>query len=306
MADVSPPASRPVPDFLIVGAAKAGTTALHSYLAQHPAIAVSDPKETFYFTRSEIEHCSQVGGEYALRPIPQTPADYARCFKSAEPAAIRGESCVAYLYFPEAAARIHAANSACKIVLLLRDPAERAFSNYLHHVRDGLEPAAFAVGLERWPARQRAGWWFGFDYLGGSRYGEQLARFQACFPAAQLRVLWYDDFRRAPEQACRAIFDFLGVRADVPIDTRAELNVSIVPRPGWQPLHRALRRAWPLLRRTFGRQRATSLADALRRPTSYRPVLSSEDRATVQRALRSDIERLQELTGRDLQSWLTD
>jgi Sulfotransferase domain len=237
MAVLTEASARAFPDFLIVGAAKAGTTALHSYLAQHPGIAASEPKETFYFVRPEIEQCTGVGRHYCPSPIPTTALEYARRFPNGTDGRLRGESCVAYLYFSEAAARIQAANPACKLLILLRDPAERAFSNYLHHVRDGLEREPFTRAIDLWADRAAKHWWFGFDYLGGSRYVPQIENLERHFPKQQMRVFWYDDFRRDPNATCRTIFEFLGVDPHVRIDTRAELNVSLVPRPGW---HRAL------------------------------------------------------------------
>jgi Sulfotransferase domain len=304
MAVLTEASARAFPDFLIVGAAKAGTTALHSYLAQHPGIAASEPKETFYFVRPEIEQCTGVGRHYCPSPIPTTALEYARRFPNGTDGRLRGESCVAYLYFSEAAARIQAANPACKLLILLRDPAERAFSNYLHHVRDGLEREPFTRAIDLWADRAAKHWWFGFDYLGGSRYVPQIENLERHFPKQQMRVFWYDDFRRDPNATCRTIFEFLGVDPHVRIDTRAELNVSLVPRPGWHGALRTLTGVEPLMRRLIGRRRSRALLDPIRRRGSFRPVLSAADRAGIGRALAPDVERLELMTGRDLSHWL--
>ena len=94
--------------------------------------------------------------------------------------------------------------------------------------------------MEGWPERRAQGWWFGFDYAGGGEYAAQLATFQREFRPEQIHICSYDDFRLDPAATCREIFTFLGVAPGVPMDTRAELNVSLLLRPRWRVVDRAM------------------------------------------------------------------
>lgn len=299
MADVT----RPAPDFVIVGAAKAGTTSLHSYLSQHPQISATVPKETFHFVEPEIAACVGVGAGYAPRPIPATPAEYASRFVPPIPGNVWGESCVAYLYFPAAAARIAAANPACRVVVMLRDPVERAFSNYLHHVRDGIEPLGFRAALAASATRVGQGWWFGFDYLGGSRYAGQLAAYYDRFPRDAVRVLWYDEFCARPDATCREIFDLVGVDRTVPLDVGTELNVSTIPRAPFRPVLRGLDALGDRLRTVMSRRKYKRFVATIRTAVSYKPVLSDADRRALAVQFHDDIRQVEEITGRDLSAW---
>lgn len=295
--------ARAVPDFAIVGAAKAGTTSLHSYLSQHPQISATVPKETFHFVRPEIEACRGVGAGYAPRPIPATLADYAGRFVPPAPDNLRGESCVAYLYFPAAAGRIAAANPDCRIVVMLRDPVQRAFSNYLHHVRDGLEPLDFRAALAASTRRVEQGWWFGFDYIGGSRYATQLTGYCDRFPREHVRVLWYDEFCARPDATCREIFDLVGVDRHAPLDVRAELNVSTIPRASFRPLLQGLDTLGLRLRNVMSRRKYKRLVGAIRSAVSYKPTLSEHERLALSVQFRDDVRQVEHLTGRDLSAW---
>lgn len=195
----------PLPRFLGIGAQKAGTTTLHHLLATHPQICVPTEKELHYFTL----HADR-GVEW-----------YAGHFAAARPDQICGDITPYYLFHPEAPRRIRDLLPKVKLVVLLRDPVERALSGYFHAHRLGLESLpieeAFAREEERLAGAAAelvapGGRHFSHQehsYLARSRYDEQLARYSDLFSPDQLLVLRSEDLFTEPSAAWRQLLAFL-------------------------------------------------------------------------------------------------
>ena len=225
-----------IPDFLVVGAAKAGTTSIHAYLAQHPNICVTRPKETFYFVWQELIKCNGVGHSYGGGVSFRSEESYRALFSGAPSEALRGEVCVAYLYFPEASKRIFTANRNCKIIIVLRNPVDRAFSNYLHAVHDGFEKLSFKRAIEETSRRLADNWWWGFDYIGASLYADQVDRYLTLFGQKNVQIFFFEDLVGQEEIFVNKILDTLGLPAISRLDSKPQ-------RPGWPPARGKWRRA---------------------------------------------------------------
>ncbi len=166
-----------LPDFLLLGAPKCGTSALHAALARHPQLFLSEPKEPKFFLTDGPPPTSGGGpgdlptwGEHVWRRD-----EYEALFAGAPPGALCGESTVFYLYDRDAQARIHKLLPEARLIAVLRDPVERAHSNWAHLRGAGLEPEAdFATALDREPERIAAGWAHFWHYAAMGRYGAQL------------------------------------------------------------------------------------------------------------------------------------
>jgi hypothetical protein len=218
-----------LPDFLLLGAAKCGTSALHAALARHPALFLSRPKEPKFFLTDGPPPSSGGGpgdvatwAEHVWRR-----ADYEALFADAPPDALRGESTVFYLYDRAAQHRVRALLPAVKLVAVLRDPVERAHSNWAHLRGAGLEPEAdFRAALDREPERVAAGWAHFWHYVAQGRYGEQLDHLFALFPPEQVLLLRYRDLRDAPGATVDRVCRFLGVETGM---------VTEVPRHNVRP-----------------------------------------------------------------------
>ncbi len=316
------------PNLFVIGAAKAGTTSLHHYLGQHPDIFMSSVKEPNYFAfsgrvpdyagppeppNSFFERDRLRRETYQLSVLDR--GAYERLFLQGRDKAVRGESSAAYLHFPEAAGRIREAVPDARIVAILRDPVERAFSKYSQMRRDRVEPlATFEEAVEAEPQRQRAGWAPTWLYLERGFYGRQFAPYVELFDRGRIHVLLYDDLRRDPDACLRAIFAFLGVDPGVPIDTSERHNVSAtaqVPRSGL--LYKMIARPYllsarlqslvpePLVARIRPMARRLLLKPSAPAPAQR---LSPETRTALIERFRPDIEKLQQLIGRDLSHWL--
>ena len=201
------------PDFLVVGAQKAGTTSLHTYLRQHPALFLTTQKEPHFY-------CAPGDG----RPPPWTgpgdapllahmtfdPARYAALFADAGDRR-RGEASTMYLNDPGAPPRVVAANPDVRVVAVLRDPVERAYSAWWMWRRARLEPLSFADALDAEPTRLAAGWSPNFAYAGIGRYAEHLQRWRDAVGPTQMLVLHSDDLRHDRLATVQSVFAFLGV-----------------------------------------------------------------------------------------------
>lgn len=208
------------PDFLVVGAARAGTTTLYQWLLEHPQVYVKPDKrpEPSFFLKS---------AEYA-----KGFEHYAQLFAAAAPDQVAGEASTSYLYHPVCAPRIAADLPGVKIVALLRHPADRAWSSYWHTRRHGMESLSFEAAIEQESEREA----HPADpldelrphaYTGRSRYAEQIARLQALFPRADLYFGLFDDLVDDPLRVARGVFDFLGVDPEFrPPSVAVRLNTS--------------------------------------------------------------------------------
>ena len=201
--------ARPLPDFLVIGAQKAGTTALYAYLRSHPDITGPAWKEVSFFDR----HWARGIGWY----------------RGNLPLGVRGrlvgEASPSYVFHPRAPERVASVVPQAKLVVLLREPGARAYSHYHHEVSLGREPLSFEDALaaeemrlsgemERLLADPRyfsRAWW-DHTYVARGRYAEQLERWISVFPREQLLVLASEDLARSTEATYATVLAFLGAR----------------------------------------------------------------------------------------------
>ena len=199
--------ARPLPDFLILGAQKAGTTALYAYLRWHPGLTGPAWKEVSYFDRHYRRGARWYRGHFPLRPGDR----------------VVGEASPGYLFHPLAPSRVKATVPEARLIVLLRDPVDRALSHYYHEVALGREPLTFEQAIEAEPERTRgeeerlsrepdyfSHTWWDYTYLARGRYAEQLERWLAVFPREQLLVLASDELAAEPGQTFARVLEFLG------------------------------------------------------------------------------------------------
>ncbi|HEY2286623.1 MAG TPA: sulfotransferase, partial [Streptosporangiaceae bacterium] len=165
-----------MPDFLVIGAPKAGTTALHVALARHPGLYMSPVKEPkFFLTDGPPPAKGGPGDALTYREHVWRRPDYEALFDPAPPGTLRGESTPLYLYDRAAVRRIRETLPGARLIVVLRDPVERAHSNWTHLWSAGLEPVGdFVRACAEEERRIAAGWASFWHYTGLSRYGEQL------------------------------------------------------------------------------------------------------------------------------------
>lgn len=302
----------PLPNFFIIGAPKAGSTALYDTLSQHPQIYMSPVKEPLFFA-CEGEPPLLAGPLVTLlrrRAIWQ-PAQYLALFEGVKEERAIGEASVIYLRSPQAAARIQHNIPCAKLVAVLRHPAERAHSHFWFSVKIGAEPArSFEEALEQEARGERDGWFSGLHHRENGFYHRQLAAYYALFPREQIKVYLYEEWQTNPRALLRDLFQFLEVEAEfAPILRRT--NVTSVPRSrrlqAWaqrpQRFEARLNRVVP---RTFHAPIMTAVQAANHRFNQGQvPSLNSLTRTRLVQEYREDILKLQDLIERDLSHWLT-
>jgi hypothetical protein len=285
-----------LPDFFIVGAPKAGTTSAYHYLAQHPEVFLSSVKEPNHFA----SHSIMGQGLYYDVDIVADAADYAALFSAADGYGAVGEASVSYLFYPEACERIHAAIPEARILVFLRDPAERAFSHYLMDQRLGLvhQPLAEIVS-----AGALAGGGLHYQqYVSLGLYHAQLQRYLEAFGEDRVLVTFFEDLKQDPVAASKRIFRFLGVSEAFEPETRRVHNPYRKPRGGVVGRLYQSRGLRSLVKRAIPGG-ALDKARALAMPAAGRPVLDAGLRGRLIELFAGDIDRLQRLCGRDLEAW---
>jgi len=289
-----------MPNFFIVGAQKAGTTSLYHYLNQHPQVYMSPRKEPHFFEGMHSEFRRP-----GRRSTPVSDlAEYQALFEGASDERAIGEASASYLYSPRAPGLIKSSVPDAKLIAILRNPADRAYSNFLHCVQVGREPlGSFAEALQAEETRTRDKWGPLWYYKQKGFYYAQVKRYFDTFGRDQVGVWLYEDLRNDTFGILGEVFRFLGIDESFVPDTSIEHNPSGIPRVGRLYTGvRALTARNPVLveRVLPARLRGYVKSRIFVKPPPFPP----EVRRQLTYSYKEDILRLQELIGRDLSAWL--
>jgi hypothetical protein len=301
----------PLPDFLIAGAPKAGTTALHAALSPHPGLYLSKVKEPKFFLSDGPPPAE--GGPGDVQTYQEhvwRRADYEALFAPAPAGTLRGEATPFYLYDLAAHDRIKNLIPNAKLILLLRDPVDRAHSNWTHLWNAGLEPEPdFLTACRAEEERKAAGWADFWHYIGLGRYGRQVQHLYEVFPREQVLLLRYRDLKDAPATTLDRVCDFLGVRTGaLRAIPRENVNRHVVEDNAINRVLRGVLRVggrfghrFPVPLRLAGRG---PLLTMLHRKQGNRPVTAPRERAALLPLFADDIALLQDVTGQRYDDWL--
>lgn len=300
---VPPPA---LPDVFVVGAAKSGTTAIYRYFRAHPQVFVSPTvKEANYMAFGGVwPPMDGPGDRRALANSAVEYAVYQDLFRDRAVGQLAADVSPAYFYHPAAAQRIVRLCPRAKIVVVLRNPIEAAFSMFAMMRRDGREPCRnFWTAFGQSARRQKLGWEWAWDYEGCFRLARQLARYLTLFPSEQLWIRPYDLLAQDPERFYAELTGFLGVR-------RIEL-AGANPRVNAAPTHRDM-----LARTRAGRLlvKAARVARRVLPPAACEPIarrmastalhLNAENQRRLAEVYRAEIFEIERLLSWDLRAWM--
>lgn len=310
-----------LPTFLLIGAAKSGTTSLSQYLGRHPDIFVCPLKEPNFFAFEGQNVCFQGPGDEKCNQLSVTSLpEYKRLFRETD-ASVRGEASPSSLYYPQAPKRIAKYVPSVKLLVILRNPVERAYSNFLMMIKQGREPHRnFSTALEAEEERLNAGWSYFWGYKQLGFYYRQLSRYYDHFAEDQICVCLFRDLVQNPSALLTNLFCFLGVDPSFQPKIFEQHNPSGVPQfesLHWLLYHAGLRPALKsVLPHSVNRFLSNhfsiviqSLQDwkiQLLRSNLNHPPMSPNVRRRLQTLFRDDILRLENLIERDLSHWLEE
>jgi hypothetical protein len=289
------------PNFFVIGAPKAATTALYHALREHPSVFLPDVKEPHLY--AYLADRSAAGHLYA--DAASARRRYAELYAPVRDETAVGDASTTNLVVPGAAAAIAADVPAARIVAILRHPVERAFSHWAHFRAAGGEPIAdFAEAVRQERPRQEAGFPFTYRYLAWGRYSTQLPPFFERFGRDRVLVHLYEDVCADPAAVVRATLAFLDLDASGSLPRVERHNEMPVPRiPALQRALDGRGRAGRVVRRVLPPKARAPLrawsADHLRRRLTIDPAL----RAELTAGFADEIGRLEALIDRDLSAW---
>jgi hypothetical protein len=311
-----------LPNFFVVGVLKAGSTSLYHYLKQHPQIYMSPVKEPSYFAGElrpenfgeELRRGAK-RADKALRKYLDGPmisqgfglvtewADYLKLFRNVNGQTAIGEASASYLWSPSAVRNIAAKFGAAKIAMILRDPAARAFSQYLYY--QGIEPDGKSFREYVHAALRNRETVLGrlYPFLEFGLYYQQVRRYLEAFPRENVRIYLYEDYRRDAPALLRDLFGFLSVDDTFAPDMSGKYLEPRVAR--FPAAFRIMKRSgvWLAIRNAPPRSVRGRL-----RPLVFQPrtalAVNPADRAYLIDYYRDDILRLSGLLNRDLSDWL--
>ena len=294
-----------LPNFIVIGASRSGTTSLHQYLGQHPEIHMSPVKSPNFFVAGDAQPAWETAVLRAMARQWITDRDeYDALFAGAGGKRAIGEVSPVYLQSRRAPERIRYTCPDAKLVAVLRDPAERAWAHFLGRKRDGLELRFdFRAVVENELARPLPDDVAFGSYIGCSRYHHFLAPYFDLFPRDRIRIYDFDDLRRDPATVLRDLFGFLEVDERVEVDMSRRYNeTGTVRNPALRALWtRSVR--WRIAMRPRLPASIRDTAGVFMGRELRRPALDPDLRARIVAALVSDVQQLEQLLGRDFSAW---
>ncbi|WP_299489565.1 sulfotransferase [Acaryochloris sp. IP29b_bin.137] len=301
-----------MPNFVVIGAAKAGTTSLDRYLRQHPEIFICPINEPKFFCfegeKLNYNYPKNVQWKYEKIPINNNAItdleSYQSLFSGVTTEKAIGEVSPIYLYLSEKTSmriKEHIPNT--KIIAILRNPVERAYANFTHLIRDELEPLTdFKDAINAEEERIKDNWWPFWHYKEHGFYYKQLCSYFEHFDHNQIKVYLYEDYVSNPSSLFNDLFHFLEVDDQVQIDTSSRYNVSGIPRS--RSLYKVLETR-NALTKSIRSLVPPKIRQQIRSFVLSKPPISTGTKQELIELYRSDILKLQDLIKRDLTEWLS-
>lgn len=284
-------------DFFIVGAPKSGTTSLYHYLNEHPDIEMSSYKEPNFFSDESL----QGQNIYYIKNRVNSLEKYHSLFKRKDNC-LKGEASVSYLFYDDVPAKIMSYNSKAKIIIILRNPIERAYSHYLMDHSLGLISESFESIIQK-KSKNRKAHFFYQQYVEVSKYTDQIQRYFQVFHKENIHIIDYEDFTKNTFYVVSCIFSFLGLNSDFRPSLENRHNVYTAPRNSLVrhfytniPFRRSVISLLPrYLRHYIKRIFFTS---------DKKPIMLDETQTFLKQYFKNDVKKLSILLNKDFTKWI--
>jgi hypothetical protein len=297
-----------LPNFLIAGAAKCGTSSFYYHLRGHPQVFMSSIKEPHFFSTQNIDFNYKGRGDH-LRPNVLNFEDYCKLFEDVRDEIAIGEASPDTLYlWRTSIPTVKEKLGDPRIIFILRNPVDRAFSAYLHLIRENREFLSFEDGLANEDKRMANHWQGLWHYVHTGLYYEQVKAFIDEF--SKVKVFLTEDYNKNPDNIIKQTCEFLEITTDYQSPyINVRYNTSGVPRSTAlnylfimkNPIQRTVRK---IAHQVFTEDRWIAMRDSVRAKLMVKPKMKPETRESLKKVFREDILKLQDLLGMDLSVWL--
>ena len=293
-----------LPNFLMVGVAKCGTTSLYNYISQHPDIYMSKLKGPKFITSNFLKFPFKGNKDSRVEKlVTKDIGKYEDLFRNSEHEKIIGEGSTDNSYYYEKAIPvIKKYLNDPKILFILRSPVDRAFSSYLHMKREERENMTFEEALQNEEKRIKNNWEFIWHYKKVGLYYKQVEAYLNNF--SLVKIYFLEDLINNKDHFIKNTFKFLGVDQNFIPKTKVH-NISGLPKI--KIINKLIEnppRALSLLYKLFPEDLKISLGNAIHKRNLKKPIMKEETRKYLINYYKDDIVKLQKLINRDLSAWL--
>ncbi len=296
------------PGFILIGPPKSGTTSIYSYLRQHPDIYLPETKELHYFSYDHLkDNAAGPGDREVLSRLCASRDEYENHFVPVGKEGAIGEISPSYFYYADVSERIMAELGPVKIVVIFRNPVNKAYSQYIHMLSEKRETLSFYDALMEEQGRMESGWLDIWRYAESTLYSERINKYISVFGRDNVKILLFDDLVKSPKNLMRDLYRFLEVDDDFSCDTSRAFNKSRISRV--KPLTDLMKR--PNVIKTVMKN---ILPESIRLPlrtlllninSKEKPEMDLRSREYLLSYFAADVNKLQEIIGKKL-NWLNE
>lgn len=297
------------PNFVVVGAAKAGTTNLYSYLTQHPEVYIPEMKECRYFSQIGSKRLNPYNNKITeFTDVISTSNEYYELFKNKGEFKALGDISPDYLfYYKNAVSKIKdELGSDTRIIILLRNPVERAYSNYLHLIREEATTDTFEGMIAKEEKWNQSNIWYGFKLLESSMYYNAVKAYTENFK--QVKVIIFEDFIKNLPVHLKEICTFLAIDPEFSFREPEIRNKTGAPKNkflnhillGNVPFRKQIKKLMTLF---VDEKKVIEKIHKAKEKNLYKPEMLPETRKMLQTKFMDELNKLEELLNTDLSSW---
>ena len=284
-------------DFFIVGAPKAGTTSLYHYLNEHSEIEMSSQKEPDFFSDQSLQKQKLYYDKNRI----DTLEKYNSLFEK-EDVILRGDSSVSYLFYEDVPHKIITYNPDAKIIIMLRNPIDRAFSHYLMDYSLGLISESFETIIQKQSKHKNANLFYQ-QYIQVSEYSKQIKRYLEVFSKDNIHFIDYEDFKNDTSDVVNSVFLFLVVNDDFQPYLKKKYNTYTAPK------NSLIRYVYSFVafRKMVANILSKNLTKTIRNlffTSGKKPNLPELTRNFLKKHFESDVRELSELLNKDFTKWI--